>query len=35
MLLKTYECRRINVEQTLTSRENKNVWEKIIAIYLL
>ena len=29
MLLKTYECRRINVEQTLTSRENKNVWEKL------
>ena len=35
MLLKTYECRRINVEQTLPSRENKNVWEKITTIYLL
>ena len=35
MLLKTYECRRINVEQTLSSRENKNVWEKNTAIYLL
>ena len=35
MLFKTYECRRINVEQTLPSRENKNVWEKNTAIYLL
>jgi len=29
MLLKTYECRRISVEQTLPSRENKNVWKKL------
>ena len=35
MLFKTYECRRINVEQTLPSRENKNAWEKITAICFL
>ena len=28
MLLKKYECRRLNVEHTLPSRENKNVWKK-------